>query len=392
MRLSLGVLVLAAATSAAAQSNLRFHGVLAGRGIYVGSSPSWASGGAGRFDVGAAAPGDSRFAGHASAHLGADWMPLKWLAVHGDAVARLEPSETKGDRAGIVQAYVDVYNDELSLRVGSFWLPTSRENVEPLWTSPYTITYSALNSWIAQEVRPVGADLQYSPNFYVTLGATAFRGNDTMGTVLAGRGWTLGNRVVVYDEELPLPAPSTTTKPVTQDIDDENGYAARIRLQLPERAMIQFLRLDNRAPLTGGDAPLEAWLTEFDLVSASWGEAGPTTVAAEWMRGYTAIGFPGGTFRMDFDTYYALVSHRQGANRFSIRGERFHTRSHRRVRTDRARENGSAWTAAWFRDLSQKLRTGIEYVRAEGDRPGLAPGHDPETGGSMFTFELRYTF
>ena len=113
-----------------------------------------------------------------------------------DGLARHEQSGTVGKRAGIVQAYADLSISALRLRAGSFWLPTSRENVDPLWTSRYTITYSALNSWIGQEVRPLGADLQFSPNFYFTMGATAFRGNDTMGTLLASRATCARRRAI----------------------------------------------------------------------------------------------------------------------------------------------------------------------------------------------------
>ena len=39
----------------------------------------------------------------------------------------------------------------------------------------------------------------------------AFRNNDSMGALLAWRGWSVGNRLSVYDEVLPLP-PLTTLR------------------------------------------------------------------------------------------------------------------------------------------------------------------------------------
>ena len=39
------------------------------------------------------------------------------------------------------------------------FLPTSRENVDPLWQSPYTLTLSSLNTWIGEEVRLAGLDV-----------------------------------------------------------------------------------------------------------------------------------------------------------------------------------------------------------------------------------------
>src|SRR3954465_10881518 len=193
MRKTLAFLLLGVATTAGAQS-LQFHGFLSAREIYVNAQRSWLQGGVGRFDVGADTVNDHELVNTYSAQLGLDWMPMSWLLFHADGVARHQQSgSVGGKRVGLIQAYADVYNEHFRLRAGEFWLPTSRENTDPLWTSKYTITYSALNSWMAQEVRPIGADFQWSPSFYVTVGGTAFRGQDTMGTLIANRGFTLGN-------------------------------------------------------------------------------------------------------------------------------------------------------------------------------------------------------
>ena len=51
-----------------------------------------------------------------------------------------------------------------------------------------------------------GIDAAYKVNM-LTVGATAFRDNDTMGTLLAWRGWDVGSRLTVYNETLPLTVP-----------------------------------------------------------------------------------------------------------------------------------------------------------------------------------------
>jgi len=391
MRKTLALLLLFAATTASAQS-LQFHGYLAAREIYVNAQPSWLQFGAGRFDVGAGNPDGHRYVNADSAQLGFDWTPVTWFTVHGDGVARRQQSGSEGKRAGIVQAYADLFNDHFRLRAGQFFLPTSRENTDPLWTSKYTITYSALNSWMAQEVRPIGADLQWSPNFYVTVGGTAFRGNDTMGTLLAARGWTLGNYLSVYNEQLPTPEPALD-RPIGQDLDGKNGYAERVRVSLPERAMIQFTHIDNRATISPVAVKgQEPWLTTFNVISGEAGSTATTTLAAEWASGSTKVGFPGGSFTMDFDTAYLLLSHKFGTERVSGRVERFTTHNANRPVTDHARENGNAFTFAWMHEANAHSRTGIEYVRVSGDRPGLAPDFDPRTGGSTVTLEYRYNF
>lgn len=371
------LLVLCTIAASASAQSIQFHGFLTAREIYVKAQPSWAVGGFGRFDVGAANSDDHRYVNVDVAQLGMDWTPWSWFLVHADGVARREQRGTVGKRYGLVQAFIDLHTEHLRLRAGNFWLPTSRENIEPLWTSPYTITYSALNTWIGEEVRPVGADVQFSPNFYITLGGTAFRGNDTMGTELASRGWTFGNRLSAYDEV--IAAVPDTTRPVGPDIDHRFGDSERLRLQLPERAMIQFARVDNRSQLLFRNPPDELWRTKFNVISGDAGANTPTTIAAEWAYGTTAVGFPGGSFQLHFDTAYALLSHKSGMDRWTARIERFKA----------GKEHGHAYTIAWLRETSPHVRSGIEYVRATGNQPH-AP--DPRTGGSTITIELRYRF
>lgn len=394
MRLAAALIFSACCTSAFAQpSSFQWHLFVSAREVRVQSQPSWTEGGFGRFDVGARSADSTRTLNTDVAQLGFDWTPIRWLLLHADGVARREPSGTVGKRAGLVQAYADLFTEHLRLRAGTFWIPTSRENVDPLWNSRYTITYSALNSWIGQEVRPVGADLQFSPNFYFTAGATAFRGNDTMGTVLAARGWSFGNRLSAYNETIALPPTDNVTRPIGPDIDHKFGFSERVRVQLPERALLQFTHIDNRAELRAGEPPDTPWQTRFNIVGGEIGSTSPSMLAAEWAKGRTTLAYPGGTFALDFDTAYLLISRKSGKDRYTTRVERFATRSHIRKPTDRSRENGKALTIAWLRDLSEHVRGGLEYVKVDGDHPGAArAGFDPHTGGSTITVEFRLAY
>lgn len=392
MRLAAALVLCACCTSAFAQStpSFQWHLFLSARETRVKAPPSWTQGGYGRFDVGADSSSSTRTVNTDVAQLGFDWTPMRWFLLHADGIARHEQSGTVGKRAGLVQAYADLFTEHLRLRAGTFWLPTSRENVDPLWNSRYTITYSALNSWMAQEFRPTGADLQFSPGFYFTAGVTAFRGNDTMGTLLSQRGWTLGNRISTYNETIALPPPDSGTRPIGPDTDHKLGFAERIRLQVPERALLQITHIDNRTRLRPGAPPLTPWQTRFNVVGGELGSASPTTLAGEWAKGHTTLAFPGGTFALDFDTYYLLASRKYGKDRYTTRIERFATRSHLRRPNDPSRESGKALTFAWLRDLSEHVRGGLEYVKVDGDRQRLAlAGLDARTGGSTITLELR---
>ena len=373
----------------AQSSSFQLHGFLTARGISVDAPRSWTQNGFGIFDVGSPVAGTRRTESLELAQLGFDFTPASWLLVHADGLARREPSGTVGKRAGLVQAFADLQTEHLRFRAGAFWLPTSRENVDPMWNSRYTITYSALNTWIGQEVRPVGADLQFSPNFYIIAGATAFRGLDTAGTSLAARGFTLGNRLSVYNEEIAVPPPADVTRAIRYE-GSRIGLSERLRLQLPERAMIQFTHVDNRTSIYPSRPPDVPWHTRFNIIGGELGSTtSPATLAAEWMYGRTAVAFTHGTFDMDFDTFYVLASRKSGRERFTTRYERFTTHAHERFPGDFSRQNGHATTFAWLHDVTPHVRGGVEYVKATGERPALP---NPSVGGSTWSVELRFGF
>ena len=393
------ILALLFATAAHAQQAFTISGYVTARGVNASGPPSWMERGFGRLEAG----GD-RNQLFADAHVGADWNPATWLTLHASGLARREPSGYAGERAGLVDAYVELHNEHWQLRAGQFFLGTSRENTGPLWSSPYTISFSALNTWIGEEVRPVGVELQWKPNFYVTAAATAFRNNDTAGALLAWRGWTVGNRLSVYNEVLPLPPLASLktgfadqradgTVPFEKDLDKRTGYAARVRLQLPERANVQLTHFDNR-----GDRKEYrdeyAWQTRFDVLSAQAGIASPTTVAAEYLRGKTGMGAPPIFVDADVSAWYVLVSHKMGRERFSARYDGFATDDRDRAPlAETNTEHGHAWLFAWLHDLGEHVRLGAEFVQVTGDRiAAQESGFSPNTDGHTVTVELRYSF
>jgi hypothetical protein len=403
-RLALLVLL---ATSAAAQP-VTFNAFVSARGVNATGPASWLEGGFGR--LGAGGDRDELLL---SAQAGVTWTPVKWLELHASGVARREPEEFGGERGGLVEAYAAVRhewtNDEVQVRAGQFFLPTSRENKGPLWTSPYSITFSAVNSWIGEEVRPMGVDLQWRHQTgrgqFFTFGGTAFRGNDSMGTLLGWRGWALHNRLTVYNEVLPLPPIASLqtffvnqrddgTKPFGSDLDGNTGYSARVRWSLPERATVQLTHVDNN-----GDRLLYrgeyAWDTAFDVLGVEIGNPENLIVAAEYMTGRTGMGLTTKPARVDadFSAGYVLLSEKRGRNRFTARIDRFQTDEQDFTPAESNDESGRSWMFAWLFDVTKSIRAGAEFLQVTGDRPAAQQsGFDPGTNGRTVTLELRYAF
>ena len=397
-----------------AAETFRLTAFVSGRGTYATGPQSWLAGGFGRLDAGADGPKDSQQDLFAVAQVGADWTPSKYFDVHASGVARRMPNGYGGRAAGLVDAYADVRGffgaNELQLRAGQFFLGTSRENRGDLWTSPYSITFSALNTWIGEEVRPVGADLQWQhttdSGYIITGAATAFRNNDTMGTLLAWRGWSLGNYLPVYNEKLPLPplfslAPTGSfsrqqdgTVPFSSDLDGRTGYSERVRISAPERAMLQFTHVDNR-----GDRELYhgqySWYTDFNLIGAEVGTADTTVFSVEYLDGYSEMGETTrpGWVDMDFSAWYALLSHKTERFRWTARFDDFATKDLDHSRGETNTEHGHAWTLAWFYDPGTHVRAGVEFVSVTGNRPAAAEsGFDPNLDAKTLTLEVRYRY
>ena len=99
-------------------------------------------------------------------------------------------------------------------RAGGFF-PPSLEHDGPAWTTTNTLTPSAINSWIGEEVKVVGAEANARRRFgdqEFTARLALFGFNDTSGTLLAFRGWALNDLMAGINSEMPLPAAAYLSK------------------------------------------------------------------------------------------------------------------------------------------------------------------------------------
>jgi hypothetical protein len=286
----------------------------------------------------------------AQVQLGIDWRPSMIFGGHAHLLARSDQDGSRRGRVGVVEAWLDqnVARGEHRLRVmeGAFFLPGSRENVDALWESPYTISSSALNSWLGEEFRPVGVDAAYTFRRRWSIGATAYSGNDTFGALPAVRGWRLHDRWTLLGEHVPVDERDYTS--VSAETDNRVGWAARGRWH-SDRASLQLMRIDNRSDaLQHGE--LLNWLTRFDIASADL-TLGDWTLIAESGWGFTDVVVPEGRFRTQLSTTYVLVSRRLANGRASLRAETF----------DNDLGSEHALTAAYFWTPG-KVRVGGEAV------------------------------
>lgn len=393
------------------QAEVSVLGFVAARGTLSDAPRSWTEGALGRLLDG---EGDGEF----SAGLGLEARVLIEASSGLDWSAKLhlgarQDSNSVGRNLGVVEAFVERrwFGDgqRWQLRAGQFFLPVSRENVEALWVNPYTLTHSALNSWIGEEIRPVGIDFSWRRELEsgarVDLGVTVFGQNDSSGALLAWRGFAWHDRLSLYGETLPLaPLDSLNdpaifgdqndagTKPFGSDLDGRPGYALRARWSDGLRNWL-LTAVDTRGDL-GLHSGEYAWHTRFLLagfdhnaVGQGWG------YAAEAMGGDSRMGIVGRPMaHIRFYTAYLLASYGADPWRYSVRAEGFDIDDIDQTIAENNEEQGYALTLAAIRYLGQ-WRLGLEYLYIDGERTGAADLLlDRQTGGQQLKFEVRYEF
>jgi hypothetical protein len=391
------------------------HGVAAGRVFDVQSQAPWIDGGYGRLTEGALEPKGTEAGLRGRAQLGLDFKFSETFRLHLQGTLQGDPSSSRGAKGGLVEAFLQ-YQPELTPRTtlrfrgGAFFPPTSLENTDRLWQSPYTITDSALNTWIGEEVRLTGLDAELEQKVgrddRLDVAGAVFGVNDTAGTLVAWRGWDFGDRLTTLGEVLPLPPLSSFapggafadqrpdgTLP-TDELDKRLGWQARVRWSRPRVALVQGAWTDN-----GGDRGFYSgqysWHTRFGQVGVQLHLGANLILVAEGAFGNTGMGpdEPGGPHvDVRFRVGYALVSWAKKEVRLSLRVDGFHNDDLDGT-AEPDGEKGWSFTAAGFWRARSFLRLGLEYIDVRAPRPAARfSGADPDTDARRGQAEVRILF
>jgi hypothetical protein len=258
------------------------------------------------------------------------------------------------------------------LKAGAFYPPVSLENRAPGWESPYTLSYSAINSWLGVEVRAIGMEGQLEwlgtrSGHPIDLGLTGgvFGWNERAGVVVAEGGFTLTDRQTPLFGRVGRPgvAPLNGAEPFLQ-LDGHAGVYAGVEARYLDRIVLRALRYDNRADPTRLDtvSHVIAWDTTFNSAGVRIeGDHGWTAIA-QWLQGETSIAPPGLELNWPFRAEFALLSRRFGRHTLSARYDRFEVRTNNED-LGGGWQDGHAWTAAYVFDTGGHWRFTLEWLR-----------------------------
>ena len=298
------------------------------------------------------------------------------------------------DGLGVTEAVIDwrpipQSRNQHQLRFGAFYPPFSLENGDRGWESPFTYAYSAINTWIGEEIRPIGAEWSlrrrlegFRSNHELRAFAAGFYGNDPAGTLLFWRGWALHDRQTRLNDELDIPPMPFTTTPQRlspiAETDHRPGAYAGLEWRYARRALVQVARYDNRAdPYSFSDGQW-GWGTDFNHLAVQVGLPAEVGLVVQWMDGATewlTAAQPDGTrlpiseyAHDEFESKSVMLTRRLGATqRLALRYDTFSTERPAEVPVLHS-DQGHAWTLSYRIEPTRRFSGGIEWLRIESRR------------------------
>jgi len=353
---------------------------------------SWTNGGLSKLRR---APPDDGFS---AARLFAEYRgrisPAWWAKVVVDYVDDASPG------LDLTEAYIDwqpTSESQHQVRLGAFYPPLSLENRDHGWNSPFTYSYSAINTWLGEEIRPIGVEWSMrrhlgfagSPH-EVGAFAAGFYGNDPAGTLLFWRGWSLHDRQSRLNDRLPMPPSPLWDQTGTivgtaaqslepfEEIDHRPGVYAGAEWRYARRALVQLAHYDNRADPNAFSNGQWGWQTSFTQLGAQVTLPAGVGLIAQWMSGAT-YWIAGARSDGSMSPHAALVEDAftakfllltrlvRNTHRFSLRYDDFAiAREHALPAVPS--EAGHAWTFAYRYQHSPRVDAGFEWLRVRSQR------------------------
>ena len=337
-----------------------------------------------------------------------EWKPrLTWdlgAVVH----LQYQPEQVRG--VDVVEAYFAYkpvpHNDwRFSTRAGLYYPPISMEHDDPMWGVTRTITPSAINSWVGEEVKVVGFEQKVGRVFgnqRIDATVAAFGYNDTAGTLLSLRGWALDDIQSSASSKLLLPKldaafvgiwrnQAGSTEPV-RELDGRVGFYGRLDWQTAGPVAVNLLYYDNAGNKTAVKNGQWAWETKFWNLGVSVDVDDRTRILSQVMTGTTLEGFltPVIWLDVDFSSAYLLATRSYGKAQITGRVDWFETVDHTFVKRDDNNEHGWAYTAAWRYDFTPKISLLFEALHVTSGRLARTYiGVDPRQSQTTLQSSLR---
>lgn len=312
---------------------------------------------------------------------------LPW-GIRAQAQANVQPDLSDDYEPVLVEAFLrrewEGQANSWGLQLGLAGNPFSLEHVGPAWTPEYTISASALDNWLWEEISIAGIEGEWGyqgergPRLGIVLGAGY--GPDQLGRLLALRGWVLGDGLSGLNSELPLP--NGTRTDIFEERDDRPAAYALATISDPaERGALKVGYFDNR-----GDQNADgSWNTHFTTVGVVLHPLQNLDIVAQYLRGTALVRDT--TNDSSLRAYYALLSYRHRSHRATVRYDWF--RVNDLDGGNSTSEQGDGITAGYAFEWGLRHRIAVEYTWLDSKRPSSAQSERSQDGWQL-SYRFRY--
>jgi hypothetical protein len=379
-----------------AESSISLRALLDVRIVRGTQAPSWQEGGPGSLRYGGVQESDgrrervTRFAiSQLALEPSAD---LPW-GLHAHAQINWEGDvDDRGDTSPdhdvirLIEGYLrkdwGTAADGWGVLVGVSNPPFSLENIGPAWTPRYTLTPSALNTWLWEDGRVVGLEGEWWKTTRHDVELSAFAGMgwgpDRMGILLARRGWVLSDFLNGINSEFSLPGGGEG-----YGFDERDGrpalYAGAAVGDPWKIGKLQAGYFDN----LGNLAVEGVWEMRYGVAGVALQPIAGLDVLFQYLIGKTETRT--NNFSSTVQAFYPLISYRWRTHRVTFRYDDF------RVQDEdgppNTRERGHAFTVSYLFEFGLRHRVGFEYITVDSTRAGVSP---PGDDGWQVSYRFRY--
>jgi hypothetical protein len=262
--------------------------------------------------------------------------------------------------------------------------PLTPESTGPAWTPRFSLTPSALTTWLWEEGRVVGIEAEWWRTLANTAAVSALAGTgwgpDRAGILLAQRGWVLSDWQSGVNSEMPLLGPARRV-----DVFDERDGRPAVYFSLHARDPNRIIHVwigyvDNIGDLDSNGV----WETRYGTAALGIQPLPGFDLLIQGLIGTTT------TRANDLDStisaVYPLLSYRYRSHRVSARYDHFRVDDNDGAPS--TEERGNAFTIAYLYEFWLRHRLAFEYVWVDSERAGNPS--DPSDNGWQLSYRFRY--
>ncbi|MBF0288133.1 MAG: hypothetical protein HQM14_09975 [SAR324 cluster bacterium] len=307
---------------------------------------------------------------------------------------------------GVIEAYIrydrlksDTHS--ITARLGRVIPSISLEHPDVAWSTHYTITPSAINAWVGEELRPIAFEINYEYSYaafsHIEFMVAPYSGNDPSGEVLSWRGWALhdyqaplGSRLKFQKIDPVALRPDDQWGEPFKELDGRMGIYTKIGWSPSSQWEFEGFYSNSMADTEIVDSTNEyAWQTEFTHLSLEYHPSAEWAVLSQGMMGNTWMGNPKSPgVNNDFHAWYLLLSYTPNSHRFTVRYDDFRVIDLDRFK-DKNDSRGTAITLAYLFLQKESHLFGMEYLHADSHRIGNE-GYDKDKDPDDDLYQAMY--